>query len=98
MTKTEIALTLAKQYANIEVDMFEACDYRQEAKQAHAVKPDEHTRNNLAWSKNEVKMLRANMATVETTRDLLGITAKTWSKAIYGAYLYNSQQKELTEK
>lgn len=97
MTKTEIALTIARQYTEVEREMYKACDLRENAKAEYNLnKLDEHYKNNLEWARSQVKTLRSNMETIATSKDLLGISKKQWYDAINKVYIeYSNKEKEL---
>ena len=89
MTKTEIAYQLATQYAKVENEMFQASELRDELRKTS--NPD---KSDLQWIRNDVKRLRSNMNTIRESKDLLGISDKTWFEAITKAYIANSNLVE----
>lgn len=91
MTKTEIALTIARQYAEVERTMHEMMNlYDAEVKEFGRKSPE------TRWSQRQLDKARSGMDTLQETVKALGINNKTWHDAISKAYIENSnKEKEL---
>ncbi|MDQ0976645.1 hypothetical protein QFZ31_006697 [Neobacillus niacini] len=89
MTKKEMALTLAKQYIEIESNMYDMNEQRDLEKEKYGRDSSEYD-----WSKNQVRKLRSNMQTILDSKTLLGISNKIWSDATWTAYVERSEKEK----
>ena len=85
MTKTQIALTLAVQFAELEKEMFVVSE--ESAKYRSLRGTEEYDADFHTLIRSELKTARAKMETVRETARMLNITDNQWSKALYDAYL-----------
>lgn len=84
MTKTQIALTLAIQYATLESEMFVITE--ENAKYRSLRGTEEYDADFHTLIRSELKKARAKMGTVRESATLLNITDSQWTKALYEAY------------
>lgn len=92
MTKKEIALQLARQYAGIEIDFFHWNTQANECRSEFGRKSDE-----FRYAKSQEMQFKAKMNTVEESKNMLGISSKQWYDAVTSAYIENSRKEELKE-